>query len=89
MSDSTWGPSHFLVSVTYAGPQGVATRSQYHIPRISDIVSFPADDQDPENIVWIVAGAVRSVLWTDDGIVVDVTMGDEQDAQMRAARGLN
>ena len=86
MSELSWGPSHFLVSVTYAGPQGIATRTQYHVPRALDIVSFPADDQDPDNIVWIVAGTVRSVLWTDDGIYVDVTMGEELDAQMRTER---
>ncbi len=88
MSES--GANSLLVTIKFAGPQGVATRNLYHIPRLGDSVSFPADDTpDDKGIYWIVVGTVNSVLWLDEYIHVNVTMGEELDKQARAARGLD
>ena len=83
------GASHLLVTVKITGPQGIATRAMYHVPRIGDHVSFPADDNEPGEAFRVVMGAVRTVAWSDEAIYVDVTMGDELDAQARAVRGLS
>jgi len=87
MSES--GASSLLVTVKISGPQGVATRNLYHLPRIGDYVSFAADDNEPGEIFQVVMGTVRSVGWTDEAIYVDVTMGEELDAKARIARGLS
>jgi hypothetical protein len=87
MSES--GASSLLVTVKISGPQGIATRNLYHLPRVGDHVSFPADDHEPGEMYWIVTGTVRSVLWMDDYIHIDVTMGEELDARARKERGLD
>ena len=84
-----FGLTHFLVTVKFSGPQGIATRHAYHVPRLGDHVSLTADDHEEGGPYWIVTGTVRSVLWMDEYIHVDVTMGEELDAQARSARGLD
>lgn len=72
-----------LVTITFAGPQGVATRHVSHVPRVGDLVVYRADGDEDDNLV---AGRVANVLWDDDGVHVDVTMGDDLDEQMRAVK---
>jgi len=83
------GASSLLVTVKISGPQGIATRNLYHVPRIGDHVSFPADDHEEGGVYWTVVGTVRSVLWMDEYIHVDVTMGEKLDAEAKTLRGLS
>jgi hypothetical protein len=84
-----FGLTHFMVTMKFVGPQGIATRVGYHVPRLGDHVSFPADDHEEGKPYMIVIGTVNSVLWLDDYIHINVTMGKDLDAQMLHERGLN
>jgi hypothetical protein len=83
------GLTHFMVTIKFVGPQGIATRVGYHVPRVGDHVSFPADDHVEGEPFWIVVGTIDSVLWLDDYIHVNVTMGADLDARARKERGLD
>jgi len=80
-----------LLTIKFAGPQGVATRYFYCVPRIGDHVGLTADDQDEngDEPPSIVAGTVDSVLWLDNYIHVNVTMGNDLDARARKERNLD